>query len=73
MTNYLFSSNLNHVYFVISNWHYDNSIVRISKKLVKVKKYSRKFIPKSSNRFHTERKSCVKKNILKKISNNYLL
>ncbi|WP_028330913.1 hypothetical protein [Brachyspira alvinipulli] len=72
MTNYLFSSNLNHIYFVISNLHHDNSIVRISKNLVKIKKYSRNFMPKSSNRSHADKKSCIKKNILKKMSNNDL-
>lgn len=68
MTNYLFSSNLNHIYFVISNLHHDNSIVRISKNLVKIKKYSRNFMSRS----HADKKSCIKKNILKKMSNNDL-
>ncbi|MEI0549555.1 hypothetical protein R4K89_04485 [Brachyspira intermedia] len=66
MSNYLYSSNLNHIHFVVSNMHHDNSILKVSKNVVKIKRYNRNYITKSSKRFHSKKAVLIKKNILKK-------
>ncbi|MEI0486514.1 hypothetical protein [Brachyspira intermedia] len=66
MSNYLYSSNLNHIHFVVSNMHHDNSILKVSKNVVKIKRYNRNYITKSSKRFHSKKTVLIKKNILKK-------
>ena len=67
MANYLYSSNLNHIHFVISNLHHDNSIIKVSKNILKIKKYTRNYITKYSKRFHTRKTTLLKKNILRKM------
>ena len=69
MINYLYSYNLNHIYFVVSNLDHDNSILRVSKNIVKIKKYTRNFIRKSSNKSHANKNTYIRKNILKKMYN----
>ena len=69
MMNYLYSFNLNHIYFVVSNLDHDNSILRVSKNIVKIKKYTRNFVTKSPNKPHENKNRCIRKNILKKMYN----
>ena len=69
MINYLYSYNLNHIYFVVSNLDHDNYILRVSKNIVKIKKYTRNFIRKSSNKSNANKNTYIRKNILKKMYN----
>ena len=67
MSNYLYSSNLNHIHFVVSNMHHDNSILKVSKNVVKIKRYNRNYITKSSKRFHSKKNCFDKEEYTKKI------
>ncbi|MEI0559943.1 hypothetical protein [Brachyspira intermedia] len=67
MLNYLSNYNLNHIHFVVSNLHHDNSTIKVSKNVLKIKKYTRNYITRSSKRFHCKKSVLIKKNILKKI------
>ena len=66
MNNYL-HSNLNHIHFVFSNLHEDSSVIKVSKNIVKIRKSSRNFITKASNRLNFKKSGLIKKNILKKM------